>query len=187
MRRGFKADAERLSLNFRSRLGLQDIDALPARSLAGHLGISILTPHIIPGIPEEVVSLVCNNPAGAFSAVTILVAARRIVIHNPNHSPARQESDLMHEISHVVCEHKYEDESLSMSQAFSLRIYNPEYEEEAKYLGGCLQAPREALIRHIARGKTVGQVAALLGASEDLVQFRINSTGVMRQMQRCSH
>ncbi len=187
MRRGFKAEAERLSLDFRSRLGLRNYEALPARSLASHLGISVLTPHIIPNITQEIVSLVCANPDGAFSAVTILVASRRIVIHNPNHSPARQESDLMHEISHVVCAHKYEDASLSMSQAFSLRIYNPEHEDEAKYLGGCLQAPREALIRHMARGTTIEQMASMLGASENLVRFRVNCTGIMRQMQRCRH
>lgn len=185
MRRGFKAKAERLSLDFRSQLGLRDCDALPARSLAHHLGISILTPQIIPGMTQETISLVCENPDGAFSAVTILAATRRIVIHNPNHSPARQESDLMHEISHVVCGHKYEDNSLCMSRAFSVRIYNPEHEDEAKYLGGCLQAPREALIRHMARGKTIEQMAALLGASEDLVRFRVNCTGVVRQMRRC--
>lgn len=150
-----------------------------------HLGISILTPHIIPGITEEITSLVCENPDGAFSAVTIIVATRRIVIHNPNHSSARQESDLMHEISHVVCGHKYEDESLCMSRAFSVRIYNPEYEDEAKYLGGCLQAPREALIRHMAQGKTIKQMASMLGASDALINFRINCTGVRRQMQRC--
>ena len=88
----------------------------------------------------------------------------------------------MHEISHVVCGHKYEDNSLCMSRAFSVRIYNPEHEDEAKYLGGCLQAPREALIRHMARGKTIEQMAAMLGASEDLVRFRVNCTGVVRQM-----
>lgn len=184
MKRGFKANSERIALTFRSELHVAVDAALPARGLASHLGITILTPYNIPDITADIIDPICNSPGGGFSAVTIPVDDRKIVIHNPVHSAARQESDLMHEIAHIVCMHKYEAVSLYQSHALLVRIYNPEHEEEAKYLGGCLQAPREALIRHMLRGKSVGQIAELLGASEDLIQFRLNCTGVRRQLRR---
>ena len=55
MRRGFKSWAEKKSIEFRRILGLQPFSAMPALRLAAHLGVIVIVPSAIPGIPAGVV------------------------------------------------------------------------------------------------------------------------------------
>ena len=90
----------------------------------------------------------------------------------------------MHEIAHVVCNHETPDTSRIDGVDILLRSYNEQQEKEAEWLGGCLQLPREALLWHIKKNHSVKEIAEHFTASEKMVKFRINTTGVKRQSSR---
>jgi hypothetical protein len=106
MRRGFKTEAERIAVAARSSVGLSASSPLPARSLAKALNVVVMGPRDIPGIPEPLVTQMLFEFARNWSGVTIPVDGQTLIIYNSTHGPARQESDLMHEMAHILCEHK---------------------------------------------------------------------------------
>ncbi|MEM1309362.1 MAG: ImmA/IrrE family metallo-endopeptidase [Cyanobacteria bacterium P01_H01_bin.153] len=59
------------------------------------------------------------------------------IINNPNHAGSRRESNLMHELAHVLLNHPMVEFS-----TVGEPLRKKQYENEATYLGGCLQIPR---------------------------------------------
>ena len=185
MRHGFKAEAERRAVAIRAELGQPPESPLPVSELTKHMGIRLLTPKDIPGMPPDLLSQLLSRDARSWSAMTLeLGPNNRWVIYNPMHSRARRESDIMHEIAHLLCEHPPAKLVLNEGPVpIALRDYDALAEEEARWLGGCLQAPRPALIHAIRRGLSNSEIAGWLGASEDMVRYRRGVTGVDRQAQ----
>ncbi len=184
MKRGFKTWAEEISLRYRRALGLKSDDDLPARVLAQHIAeqlhsrIIVAAPADVPGIQNHVVESLGLN--SGFSAVVVPVDHTLLVIHNPSHSAPRQESDLMHEIAHLICQHPPD----RIVMPLMMRTHTDEQEEEAKFLGGCLQVPRSGLINHLRQGRTIPEIADIYGASKDLVTYRVGITGAKLQLDR---
>src|SRR2546423_864840 len=97
MRRGFKAWAERRSLELQTKIRLAPIAPLSAKQLADQLGGRIMAPAELPGMTPAVLEEVLFGSTGAWSALT--VGNRNgilLLLHNPTHSLGRQESNLMH-------------------------------------------------------------------------------------------
>lgn len=180
MRRGFKSDAERKSCSFRNTLGLSDYHPLAARSLANHLHCIITRPDRMPGLDPTSI-MVLNTSGNGWSAIT-LATTPTLIIHNGGHSDARQESDLMHELAHIICEHSFA--TLEFVPGIFRRVYPGNDEDEANYLGACLQIPRQALLWALYEGMSDEDIASYFGASIEMVRFRKNTTGVMRQINR---
>lgn len=184
MRRGFKTWAEKLALEQRNKLNLGDVSPLPARLLADHLGVFIVSPKDLPGLSPKILNQVLGVDPKSWSAITFERDGCTIIIHNTTHSPRRQESNLMHEIAHILLEHQpsqiIKDDYINIP----LRTYNSKQEEEAVWLGGCLQLPRKALLWSIRRGMNNSMIVAHFGASLDLVRYRRQVTGVDRQIGR---
>lgn len=187
MRRGFKSWAEKKSIEFRRILGLQPLSAMPALRLAAHLGVIVIAPSAIPGIPAEVVKCLLGECRGLWSAVTIVASDKVLIVYNASHAGTRQESDLMHELAHLICEHKPARIEPPGKFPWALRTFDPVQEEEAEWLGGCLQIPRDAILFLVRRGYNNEAIAAQFGASEDMVRFRRNMTGVDKQIAHAAN
>lgn len=182
MRRGFKAEAERVAASVRSELGLGLRDRLDPMLLANHLSIPVV----------GVLELASKFPVGnfhryfsavdpdSFSAITIFRGYHRLIVHNDAHHPNRQASNLAHELSHTLLEH----EPAPLADPGGHRFWNAEVEEEATWLGAALLLPRDAAFAMVKTGLTTPDVAAHFGVSEDLCQWRIRQTGVLLQLQR---
>ena len=181
MKRGFKAHAERIATKLRKELGLEPHHSLPALKLAEHLGLVVIAPNNIPNIPVEILEEVMRSNNG-WSALTIANAQPPLLIYNPTHSERRQESNLMHEIAHLL--EKHEPSSISFNEGMPFREYDSEQEAEAAWLGGCLQIPREGLIWAVRQRLNDDEIAAHFNASKEMVRFRRNATGVERQLAR---
>lgn len=182
MRRGFKAWAENTALEKRRTLGLSTTAALPARILSTYLGVTIVRPDEIPGMTPNVLHHLQDIDPESWSATSIIGNTCTVIIHNPTHSLRRQESDLMHELAHILCNHQPSQLVQSTSFPFPMRSYDVDQEEEAGWLGGCLQLPRESLLWAIQHGMNNSMIVQHFCASLELVRYRRQVTGVDRQV-----
>lgn len=185
LKRGFKAKAERISARLREELGLEPFSPMCSFALASHLGVGVISPDSLGLGKKELTVLMGTGTAGSgWSALTMRnEKGKRIIIHNTLASKARQQSDLMHELAHIICEHEFNKlEEYALPDY--MRYYDRYQEAEAEYLGGCLQLSRECLMWAIVSAKmTKREIADKYIASIQMVNFRINSTGIRNQLK----
>jgi Zn-dependent peptidase ImmA (M78 family) len=184
MRRGFKAEAEHISAEMRRLVGLSQNAPMAARKLAKALDIVVMGPKEIPGIPEPLATQMLFDFGDKWSGVTIPVAGQTLIIVNTGHSPARQESDLMHEIAHILCKHKPARIDPPGELPWASRSYDREQETQAAWLGGCLQIPRSGLMAAVLKDLDNLAIGSLYGASPEMVSFRRNTSGVDSHLAR---
>jgi Zn-dependent peptidase ImmA (M78 family) len=183
MQRGFKTRAEKVSCQLRAEMGLSAHAPLPGKQLIAHLKVLLIQPADIPGIQVELLHEVLNGSSDHWSAITFYdQTGRPVIIFNPRHAPTRQESDLMHEAAHILCKHP--PAKIVRIGGFAMRTYDESQEEEAKWLGACLQITRDGLLWAIREQMTTAAMASFYGASEALVRFRRNTSGVDVQIKR---
>jgi Zn-dependent peptidase ImmA (M78 family) len=64
---------------------------------------------------------------------------------------------------------------------YGLHYYNAEQEQEAKFLGACLQISRPGLQWAVKEGLTNEEMSNHFNASLEMVRFRLNTSGVLKQ------
>jgi Zn-dependent peptidase ImmA (M78 family) len=181
-RHGFKTEAERLSMELRAELGLSATDRLDPRVLADHLAIPVLDLRLLVKAGARVASVRHFQGVGSevFSAVTVVEGHRRIIVVNDAHAPVRQASNVAHELSHVVLEH----EPHRAVSDDGYRLWNPEMEAEANWLGGVLLVPRDGALHAAREGLTIEAVAAHFAVSEQMMRWRLTHSGAQVQVDR---
>ena len=122
--------------------------------------------------------------AFAFSAATFEIEQRKIVVVSPLRTEGRQNSDIAHELSHIMLKHRLSEIRELNGMAF--RTCKPDEEEEATNFGGTLLLPRPLLLSAVRRGATVEDIAAQYGVTTDMARFRYNLTGIAKQAARLS-
>jgi Zn-dependent peptidase ImmA (M78 family) len=181
LERGFKSWCERSALATRTELSIETHAPLAARKLAEHLGISLLTPKEIPGLPTDILEQLTHKDPHGWSAVSFAVETDVTVIYNDRNSAGRQSSDIMHELSHIILDHEPSQVILSVDGQIGMRSFDAKQEDEANWLGWTLLLPRPALMHCIRLGRSTAQIAIDYNVSEDLVKYRTGITGVRRQ------
>ena len=183
MQRGFKAWCERTAGDYRRELGIPPDGRLDLERLATTLSVPVLTPLDVPRLSRQSREQLLQEDPYGWSAVTVSRNGARLVVINPAHSPARSASNLAHELAHLILGHAPDQISLSEEGVLLRLLHNPEQEDEADWLAGCLLAPREGLLRAYARNRSVESLALRFGVSIELVRWRLESTGVTRQIR----
>jgi Zn-dependent peptidase ImmA (M78 family) len=178
---GFKSRCEALSLQLRHRLRIGPSDALPPETLAKYVGVTLWSLQELSRLSLEVRGRLEGDFKGEWSAVTIVAGPSPVIVFNSAHSRRRRASTLMHELSHVLLDHTPGNMFFGAS-GLALRTYDPAQESEADWLAGCLLLPREALLEARKRGVTDEELCGRYGVSGDMLRFRINATGVERQL-----
>ena len=183
LERGFKSWSERVAQTLRDELGLESADPVDPLELAKILGIEILTPHGVPGLPSEVLEQLLQVDPWGWSALSLkLPDGRFLLIYNPRKSSGRQASDIIHELAHFILDHKPATIILSPDGELAMRSFDPKQEEEANWLGWCILLPRDALLKSRRKGLEIGDIAKHYGVTESLVRFRLNKSGVDTQL-----
>jgi Zn-dependent peptidase ImmA (M78 family) len=182
--RGFKSWSERISIVLRRELELAPHDALPPSQLAEYLDAELWTPRDVSGLPKDVIDQLLHRDPWGWSAVSLLLDGRGIVIFNPRKSKGRQASDITHELAHFILDHQPGTIILSPDGDIAMRTFDRKQEDEANWLAWCILLPRDALVWAKLAGLTTPQIAERYGVTETLAMFRLNMSGVHKQFRR---
>lgn len=179
--RGFKSWCERTAIQHRQELGVKAHEPLDAFALAKNLDVKVKTLHDLQGLSVETKKTLIDEDPDSWSALCISNGTRKLIVLNPTHSAGRQSSDLMHELSHHLCNHQPSPLEVTKEGLLFLHAYEKKLEVEADWLAGCLLLPREALI-HIAKRKLdVADASTLYVVSQRMLKYRLDISGVSRQ------
>lgn len=183
LRRGFKADAERLANDLRAELNLGVLDALDCLALCNHLGIPVITVRDLAasGAPMESIRRI-TTPTAKFSALTVAAGTKRLIVYNPAHSTGRRANSLAHELSHVLLEHPM----LPALGPGGCRNWDGALEDEADWQAGALLVPRDAAYVWMRTTGSIDEGARHFGVSTALFRWRVSQTGVLRQLEASS-
>lgn len=183
MERGFKKYAEDLATDIRKELSRPAHDRLCAFELAEHLGVPTLKFSILVPVAKEKFGITGSQLQAFEDEVHGMCIpwgpSGRAIIYNDTRGPARQQSDVAHEASHILLGHPMAD---IVSGAVSKRT--KELEEEAATLGGTLLVPQAAAINILRKRMPMDEAAAYYGVSEQLMQWRVNVSGARQIVSR---
>lgn len=182
LKRGFKTEAERIALRLRAELNIHACAPLDAFKLARHLNVAVYKSFEFIQNIESITELSGNNGQDCgWSALTMITkAGNQIIIHNEYNTPQRQQSDLMHELAHIICRHKHEEREYSFSLPFGMHEYNEIHEEEAKWLGATLQLPKPCLYWGKKHKSDFQSIADYYNCSLEMVTYRMNITKISK-------
>ena len=171
---GFKAKANRIAVGLRRQLGLAAPAPINVHALASHVGIASVPLSAVRQWCSEQVEQLTTRDAGGFSAALISCGdGRRMVIVNDDHSPARQNSDIAHEIGHALLVHPLE----VISSMMGCRDFDPTLENEATHLAGYLLVPDQAAWRIVNSGMGPAVAQEIYGVSRQMLDWRLNMSG----------
>jgi IrrE N-terminal-like domain len=180
-RRGFKSDAERTAEVVRGDLGLGPLDRLDCFSLAEAWGIPVVSLGELreDGASEASIRRLMS-PESGFSATTVVVGPRRLIVYNPRHELGRKASSLAHELAHVILEH----DAAPAIGVGGCRHWDGRQEAEADWLGSALLVPRAGALEWMLESDDLDAGASNFGVSVELFRWRVNHTGVLRQVEK---
>lgn len=181
MKRGFKAEAERIAASTRKELGIRTLDPFDPLCLAQHLAIPVVGLLAMRKLGTAgFVNFFSKVDQETFSAVTVFRGYHRLIVHNDSHHPNRRASNISHELSHCLLEH----EPTSLIGSDGQREWNRELEDEATWLAAALLLPREAAVTLMKRGHDAEAIAIHFGVSKPLCEWRLRKCGVYAQLSR---
>lgn len=181
MRRGFKAEAERLAQSVREQQGLDSDVPVSLETTAKQLGVRMVSAdQLVSRSRLEELELLQHD---AFSAATFRLSnGQYVIVFNPLASPGRQRSDQAHELAHILLDHDVR--TIERVGNFQFLTCDLEQEDEANWLGGCLLLPRPLLLKAAHARLTPRDIAERHGVTETMARFRLNASGVMVQVGR---
>jgi hypothetical protein len=163
-------------------LGLSANARIDLGMLAEHLGVVVRSADEL--VPLSELKRLDELQPGCFSAASIRLPNGKIVaVINPlSESVARRDSDLAHELAHMILGHQ----PSQVDRVGDLTFFDcdPEQEAEANWLAGCLLLPRPLLLAAAKQGLTAEQIAEENSVSIQMARFRLNASGVYFQVKQ---
>lgn len=175
LRRGFKAEANRIALRVRAQLGLVPVDPIDPFRVCEHFEIQVF----------RMSELNCDTSAFAgiqqsnFSAVTAPRGMSIAIVHNDAHRPYRQRSNICHELAHCFVGHKM----VAPVTEDGGRHLDREMETEAEFLSGSLLMPSEAAL-HVLTSGLLPVAQFWYGVSKPMLDYRLRVSGAITIFQR---
>jgi IrrE N-terminal-like domain len=173
LRRGFKAEANRISLRLRRDLGLAPHAPIDLVAVAKPLGAHVVAlSTFAKELPNEVHHLTRAEP-GAFSAATVpLPNGQRVIIINDSHKPGRRNSNLAHEIAHLALGHEF---TLPIDTT-GCRLIDRDVEDEANWLGPNILISNEAAMYIVRQAMDETAACQIYGVTSAVLRMRINTS-----------
>lgn len=167
LRHGFKAEANRVSLRIRDRMGLGSIDPINPFEICTQYDI-----RVIPLSDIDPHSLFLDGASSVFSAMTVPCGHKMAIVHNDSHHPYRRRSNICHELAHCFLGHECTPPLTEDGE----RARDGAIEAEANFLAGALLIPNEAAL-HIVSTGLMSAAQRLYGVSEPMLTYRLRVSG----------
>lgn len=146
------------------------------------MGVIVWNESQIDGVAQsDIDQLILVNPL-SWSAFTIRVENKFLVVMNSSQSIARTNSVLMHELSHIVLGHELTSASLTEEGHFVPTTYDQSQEDEANWLAGTLLLPRPSLLSVRYRGLSDSEILEEYLVSSEMLKWRVRMTGIDFQL-----
>lgn len=168
----FRNRCESIATDVRYELARLAFDPLCADVLAQHLRVRLFRPSELEEAPPQAVDHLMSSQE--WSAILLVSAGHPEVLYNPNRSPARTESDIMHELGHWLLKHSLQ--AIRWHNGIPYRDFDAQIESEAAYLGGALQVPRRAILWCLQHDIGLYGIADRYGCSPQMAQWRLNAS-----------
>lgn len=185
LKRGFKTWAENTSLTYRDRLKSKATAPMNVFALAKHLDVRVLDLRkmLQAGIDSDTILHLCSPEGDEWSAFTVCYRDNDAIVLNPSHSRERLASDMAHELSHLILQHKPAQIFIDPSINVSMRHFDKSQENEASWLSGCLLLPRPALV-HVARCRmSDDEIIRDYSVSQQMLNYRRSVSGANKQFR----
>ncbi len=179
MQRGFKTRAEGIADDTRQKMDLKPSEPIDAEVLAKFVKADLRSAGDLTSIAK--LETLDELQPGAFSACTFTIGGRHVIVFNPLASLGRRNSDIAHEVSHIILGHDVKTAYTIGSLTFF--TCDPEQEQEANWLAGCLLLPRRLLFTLAKRGLTANDIADRCEVSVQMAEYRLRATGITRQLR----
>lgn len=184
LRRGFKAEANRISLALRRDLGLVSHEPIDLFALAKRFRAYVAPLSEFADECPEAVHHFTHVERGAFSAATVpLENGRRVIIFNDSHSTGRRNSNLAHEIAHLALGHEF---TLPIDTT-GCRNIDRDVEDEANWLGPTILIPNEAALHILRQAMDTAAACQVYGVTTAVLQMRVNASGARIRLGRGYH
>ncbi len=182
LKRGFKSQCERRSIELRRQMARTAIEPLLASEVAEHHNVTVWSPHNIVGVPHADIQHLLNAGHQEWSGFTLQLGNRHLIVANTAQSARRQNSVVMHELAHIILGHELGSGMFTNRGHFVPSTYNQDQEDEAAWLGATLLLPRPALLWMRRQRMSDESAATHFGVSPDLLRWRIRMTGIDYQL-----
>ena len=183
MRRGFKAWCERTADEYRQALDIPLEEALDPQAFAAFLDVRVLTPKEVPDVSKASLKQLAVTDRDSWSAITMSQSGINLVILNSSQTVARQANSLVHELAHIILNHKAAKAQVSAEGLLFRAQFDKEQEDEADWLAGCILVPGEGLLQAYRRGHSPPLLAQQFGVSQDLINWRLRMTGTQKRVR----
>lgn len=178
--RGFKAEAERRAAALWTDLEIPIIAPFDLERCAEHIGARIVMADAL--VSRSRLEELEEIQPWSFSACTFEVHGSPVIVLNPLRSAGRRRADGAHELAHVFLRHQMRVPERVGDYVFFTG--NPDQEDEASWLAGCLLLPRQAVVKALLTGMDVPGLAEHYQTTEEMARFRVNATGAAVQARR---
>lgn len=175
---------EHNGLDLREDLGIGPGNAFPHEQAFGLLPNVIVLPHGSLPAAAKYLQHFRIGRASAWSGMAMtLPTGDELVIFNDSHPRTRVRATLMEEFFHLWLDHPRSVLRL-YSDDGAWRSYAQDVEQAAYGSGAAALVPYCSLRSMIRAGRSVGEIAAHFGVSNDLVLFRCKVTKTYRKLGR---
>lgn len=187
LRRGFKSQCERRSVEIRKSFSLTADEPLSAFDLATELNIFVWNESEVAGVSADDICQLCITDSESWSAFTIRVEGHHLIVYNSAQTVPRQNSVVMHEMAHIILGHELTSAALTDGGHFVPTTYNQDQEDEADWLAGTLLLPRPSLLK--IRRQNVSDIMAMkiYMVSQQMLTWRFRMTGVDFQISNAKY
>lgn len=174
-KRGFKAEANRIAVRVRERMGLAAYDPIQPVEVCRFFDIELIRLSQL----ECDCSSFLHSDRSAFSAMIVPCGFRTAIVHNDSHHPYRQNSNICHELAHCFLGHKHTP-PLTVDGD---RVRDGGIEAEANFLAGALLLTNEGAF-HVLKNRLLSMAQYRYGISSQMLEYRLRISGARKIYQR---